>query len=101
MSKRIRQPRATKSGATSLPNQLETCIQYAPPYPPDYKRNIERFFRLQSFPEKATKKTPRERTKSGMRLRDLMALFDERCRQVDDQRKEHRRTLRKSGRNGK
>jgi hypothetical protein len=70
--------------------------RYITSYYLNSKRNIEKFFRLQSFPEKATKKAPKERTKSGMKLCHLMALFDKRCRQVDDQKREHRRTLRKS-----
>jgi hypothetical protein len=100
MSKRIRQPRANhrkaiRPGVAVLPEQLDARARYAPPYRPDYKRNVERFFKLQSFPEKATKKRPQERTKSVLKPSDFMALFEETRRRVDDQRRDHQRTLRK------
>ncbi len=75
--------------------------RYALNYRPDYKRAIERFFRLQSFSPKAKKKQPREQEKSVLRLSDFNAIVEAMRRRVDDQRQEHRKTLRKVGRNGK
>jgi hypothetical protein len=65
-------------------------------YRPYYKRTIERLFRLQSFPPKATKKPPKEQTKAVLRLSDLNAVVEAIRRRVDDQRRDHQRTLRRS-----
>lgn len=65
-------------------------------YRPNYKRAIERFFRLQSFPPKATKKPPKEQTEAGLRLSDLNAVVEVMRRRLDDQRRDHQRTLRRS-----
>jgi hypothetical protein len=78
---------------TDLPDPR---VRHVTSYHPNSKRNVERFFRLQSFPAKATKKRPQEFVKSGPKLSNLMALFEETRRRVDDQRRDHRRTIRKA-----
>jgi hypothetical protein len=62
---------------------------------PDYKRRIERFFRRQSFPPKSVKKPSKEQSGRVLRLCELNALVEAMKRRGDDQKREHRRTLRK------
>jgi hypothetical protein len=68
---------------------------HASQHRPDYKRRIERFFRRQSFPPNAVKKSSKEKSERMLSLRELNALVEAMKRRVDDQKREHRRTLRK------
>jgi hypothetical protein len=42
-------------------DMFDPRLGHASQHRPDHRRRIKRFFRLQSFPEKATKKTPRDK----------------------------------------
>jgi hypothetical protein len=63
---------------------------------PDYKARIERFFRRMPFPPKPVKKPAKEQSERVLSLCELNALVEAIKRRVDDQGREHRRTLRKA-----
>jgi hypothetical protein len=80
-----------------LPDLKDVRIRHIPAYRRDYKRTIERFFRNQSFPERAAKKRPRNEKTHMSRACKFSALVEAMERRVEDQQQEHKSTLRKAG----
>lgn len=83
-----------RSGIVSHSDLKDPRIRRALPRRTDYKRTIERFFRPQSFPQRAAKKRSKEETKRVPKLSDLMALFEKAQRQINDQIKDHKMACR-------
>lgn len=96
-SRRVKHDRSESTGPaainrTDVPNLR---LGHAPSYRRDYKGIIERFFQSHCFPPKAVRKPPKEKSARVLSLRELNALVEAAKRRVDDQKQEHKRTLRK------
>jgi hypothetical protein len=96
-SRRVNHDRSksTSRAAINHPNVSDLRLRHAPSYRDNYKSVIERFFRPHSFPPKAVRKPPKEKSARVPSLRELQAPLEAAKRRVDDQRQEHRRALRK------
>lgn len=106
MGKRIRNAKNGKRKSiqpdmVGHPEQPDGRTQYFPTYQCNSKRAIERFFRLHPFSPKSAKKLPKKQAQSVLSLCELNALVEAMRRRVDDQKRDHKRTLRKAGRSDK
>jgi hypothetical protein len=94
MKKRIPWEKADKrgpigNGAGSRPGLSNPRIRGASSCRSDL-RNIKRFFRNQSFQQRAVKKRPTEKTRPVLKLGDLITFFEKARKQVNDQIKEYK-----------